>query len=305
MKRTRIILYRCLSCLCLLSVWSCTEKITMDLPQGRKVPVVEGSITNEYKRHEIIMSYSSEVYSEEREMIPGAEIYLVGGGDTIYYYEQPDKPGHYLTDSVAGRKRRRYHLEIKVEENTLFDWPLKMNAEVRMSNNATRIDSVGLHPLLNEEGIPFVDEKAAVCVCPYFQTLSDTSIVYNVELYLNGKLFKNRPSKLFNLFSMRGYAGYYFNGEEMLSNNTEVPVGIMNKSYLHEGDVVKVKLYSISKDYRYFLLAQKLAIGVNPVMGAFPAMYSNIFSNCDAMGWFNATAVIEGEGVYHESIFVE
>lgn len=275
----------------------------MDLPQGRKVPVVEGSITNEYKRHEIIMSYSSEVYSEEREMIPGAEIYLVGGGDTIYYYEQPDKPGHYLTDSVAGRKRRRYHLEIKVEENTLFDWPLKMNAEVRMSNNATRIDSVGLHPLLNDEGIPFVDEKAAVCVCPYFQTLSDTSIVYNVELYLNGKLFKNRPSKLFNLFSMRGYAGYYFNGEEMLSNNTEVPVGIMNKSYLHEGDVVKVKLYSISKDYRYFLLAQKLAIGVNPVMGAFPAMYSNIFSNCDAMGWFNATAVIEGEGVYHESIF--
>ena len=102
MKRTRIILYRCLSCLCLLSAWSCTEKITMDLPQGRKVPVVEGSITNEYKRHEIIMSYSSEVYSEEREMIPGAEIYLVGGGDTIYYYEQPDKPGHYLTDSVAG-----------------------------------------------------------------------------------------------------------------------------------------------------------------------------------------------------------
>jgi hypothetical protein len=275
----------------------------MDLPQGRKVPVVEGSITNEFKRHEIIMSYSSEVYSEEREMIPGAEIYLVGGGDTIYYYEQPDKPGHYLTDSVAGRKRCRYHLEIKVEENTLFDWPLKMNAEVRMSNNATRIDSVGLHPLLNDEGIPFVDEKAAVCVCPYFQTLSDTSIVYNVELYLNGKLFKNRPSKLFNLFSMRGYAGYYFNGEEMLSNNTEVPVGIMNKSYLHEGDVVKVKLYSISKDYRYFLLAQKLAIGVNPVMGAFPAMYSNIFSNCDAMGWFNATAVIEGEGVYHESIF--
>lgn len=303
MKRTRIILFRCLSGLCLLSAWSCTEKITMDVPQGRKVPVVEGSITNEYKRHEIIMSYSSEVYSEEREMIPGAEIYLVGGSDTIYYYEQPDKPGHYLTDSVAGRKRRRYHLEIKVEENTLFDWPLKMNAEVRMSNNATRIDSVGLYPLLNEEGIPFVDEKAAVCVCPYFQTLSDTSIVYNVELYLNGKQFKNRPSKLFNLFSMRGYAGYYFNGEEMLSNNTRVPVGIMNKSYLHEGDVVKVKLYSISKDYRYFLLAQKLAIGINPVMGAFPAMYSNIFSNCDAIGWFNATAVIEGEGIYHESIF--
>ena len=180
-----------------------------------------------------------------------------------------------------------------------------MYADTKMLNNATGIDSVGLLPLRNDEGLPFVDEKAAVCVCPYFQTLSDESIVYNVELYLNGKRFKNRPSKLLNLFSMKGYAGYYFNGPEMLQNNAEVPVGIMNKVYLHEGDVVKVKLYSISEDYMYFLIAQKLAVGVNPVMGAFPAMFSNLFSNCDAIGWFNATSVIEGEGVYHEAIFQE
>ena len=165
------------------------------------------------------------------------------------------------------------------------------------------MDSVRLLPLRNEQGIPFVDDSAAVCVCPYFQTLSNPDIVYNVELYLNGSLFKNRPSKLMNLFSMKGYAGYYFNGPEMLEDNMEVPVGIMNKSYMHEGDVVKVKLYSISKDYMYFLIGQKLAIGVNPVMGAFPAMFSNIFSNCNAIGWFNATSVIEGESVYHESMF--
>ena len=69
------------------------------------------------------------------------------------------------------------------------------------------------------------------------------------------------------------------------------------------GDVVKVKLYSISKDYLYFLVGQKLAIGVNPAMGAFPAITTNIFSNCYAIGWFATTSVIEGEGVYHESVF--
>ena len=172
-----------------------------------------------------------------------------------------------------------------------------------MSNNASGIDSVGLLPLRNEEGLPFVDENAAVCVCPYFQTLSSENIIYQVELYLNGRLFKNRPSRLFNLFSMEGYAGYYFNGPEMLKNNAEVPVGIMNKSYLHEGDVIGVKLYSISKDYMYFLAGQKLAIGVNPIMGAFPAVFSNLFSNCNAIGWFNATSVIEGESIYHENMF--
>lgn len=283
---------------------ACTEDITMDMPEGWKRPVVEGSITNEYKRHEIVLSYSREMYdTDDPEMIPGAEVYVTVGNDTIWFFEQEDTPGHYLSDSVAGRKNRWHHLEINVEENTLYSSPIRMYADTKMMNNAGGIDSVGLLPLRNDEGLPFVDEKAAVCVCPYFQTLSDESIVYNVELYLNGKRFKNRPSKLMNLFSMKGYAGYYFNGPEMLHDDTEVPVGIMNKEYLHEGDVVTVKLYSISKDYMYFLIAQKLAIGVNPVMGAFPAVFSNLFSDCDAIGWFNATSVIEGSGIYHESIF--
>ena len=287
----------------LMALCSCTEDIIMDTPEGRKRPVVEGYITNEYKRHEVVLSYTSELYTDEREMISGAEVYVVSRGDTIRYYEQEDKPGHYLTDSVAGQKRRWYHLEVLVPENTLLSSPIRMYADSYMPNNVDHIDSLGLLPLRNEEGLPFVDESAAVCVCPYFQTLADSGIVYNVELYLDGSRFKNRPSQLFQLFPMQGYAGYYFNGPEMLNNNIPIPVGIMNKSYLHEGDVVKVKLYSISKDYLYFLVGQKLAVGVNPVMGAFPAMFTNLFSNCDAIGWFNATSVIEGEGIYHESIF--
>lgn len=283
---------------------SCTEKITLDLPEGRKRPVVEGSITNEFKRHEVILSYSSELYNTEgAEMISGAEVYVNGGGDTIWYYEQEDNPGHYLTDSVAGIKNRRYHLKVIVKNNTLLQVPIDIDADTRMPNNASGMDSLGLLPLRNKQGIPFVNDSAAVCLCPYFQTLSNKNIVYNVELYLNGKLFKNRPSKLFDLFPMKGYAGYYFNGSEMLNDNVEIPVGIMNKSYLHDGDVIKVKLYSVSEDYMYFLMGQKLAIGANPAMGAYPAMFSNLSSNCNAIGWFNATSVIEGENVYHENMF--
>ena len=296
--------YKLLVILVLAAFSSCTEDIIMDTPEGKKVPVVEGSITDEYKRHEVILSYSREMYDTiDVEMISGAEVYVTSGDDTIWYYEQENKPGHYLTDSVAGKKNRRYRFDVIMEENTLYTRPLRMYAETKMSNNTTCIDSVGLLPLLNEQGLPFVDENAAVCVCPYFQTLSDDNIVYNVELYLNGKRFKNRPSKLFNLFSMQGYAGYYFNGPEMLEDNIPIPVGVMNKVYLHEGDVVKVKLYSISKDYMYFLVGQKLAVGVNPVLGAFPAMFTNLFSDCNAIGWFNATSVIEGEGIYHEYLF--
>lgn len=301
----------CFSLFYVLLFSACTEEIVMEVPEGKKRPVVEGYFTDELKRHEVILSYSSEFYSDDMEMIPGAEVFMVesrqyqGTGDTIYFYEQADQPGHYFSDSVAGTKGRWYHLEARVQENTLFDSPLRMYADAKMPNNANGIDSIGLQPLLNEEGIPFVDEEAAVCICPYFQTLSDPEIVYNVELYLNGNLFKNRPSKLFQLFQMQGYAGYYFNGPEMLSDNVPIPVGIMNKSYLQEGDCVKVKLYSIEKDYLYFLVGQKLAIGVNPAMGAFPAVASNVFSNCNAIGWFATTSEIEGEAIYHESVFEE
>lgn len=286
----------------MLQFFACTEDITMDVPEGRKRPVVEGSFTNEYKRHEVILSYSADLYSHEREMISGAIVYVASDNDTIYYYEQMDKPGHYLTDSVAGTKNRWYHLEVSVPENTLLNIPIRMYADSKMPNNVNHIDSLGLLPLRNEEGIPFVDENAAVCACPYFQTLDDSNIIYNVELYLNGSRFKNRPSKLFQLFPMSGYAGYYFNGDEMLQENIEIPVGILNKSYMHEGDVVGVKLISISKDYMYFLISQKLAVGVNPIMGAFPATYSNIFSNCSAIGWFSTTTSVYVEGVYHEPV---
>ena len=285
---------------------SCTEEITMELPEGRLCPVVEGSITDEYKRHEVILSYSSELYDTTgMEMISGAKVYVRCGSDTIWYIEQEDRPGHYLSDSVAGQRNRWYHLEVNVDaDHNIYSRNLRMYADTKMMNNALCIDSVGLLPLRDSVGLPIVNEDAAVCVCPYFQTLSDSTIVYNAELYLNGSHFKNRPSKLFNLIPMQGYAGYYFNGEEMLADGEyEVAVGIMNKVYMHEGDVVKVKLYSVSKDYMYFLMSQKLAVGVNPIMGAFPAAFTNIFSSCDAIGWFNATSVIEGSGIYHESIY--
>ena len=54
----------------IVALTSCTEDIVMDLPKGEKVPVVEGSLTNEFTRHEVVLSYSSGLYDkEEREMI--------------------------------------------------------------------------------------------------------------------------------------------------------------------------------------------------------------------------------------------
>ena len=164
----------------LLSIVACTEEMEIDTPEGKKVPVVEGYLTDEVKQHEVILSYSSDLYSLEREMIPNAVVYVAGGGDTIYYHEQKDNPGHYLTDSVAGKKNRRYHLDIRVAENTLSTRTLHMQADLKMPNNANCIDSIRLLRKHDQQDIPFVEDTTAVRICPYFQTLSDPEIVYNV-----------------------------------------------------------------------------------------------------------------------------
>lgn len=288
------------ACLALLPIVACTEKIVIDPPPEKKMVVVEGYLTNEYKQHEVILSYSSVLYEGEREMISGAEVYVVGGGDTIWYYEEEKKPGHYLTDSLAAKKSRRYHLEVRIEENELQDRPIRLYADSYMPNNVSGIDSLKLLPLKGHTSIPFVDGASAVCVCPYFQTLSNTNIVYMVELFLDNSLIKNWPSEFLEIFPMSGYAGYYFNGPEMLKENNEIFVGILSKEYMYDGRVVKVKLHSITRDYMGYLLYQKVSNGSNPVLGAYPLTSTNIFANCSAIGWFRTTSVVEAEAVYYE-----
>ena len=52
-----------LSVLSVLLFSTCTEEIVMEVPEGKKRPVIEGYLTDELKSHEVILSYSSKFYS--------------------------------------------------------------------------------------------------------------------------------------------------------------------------------------------------------------------------------------------------
>ena len=70
---------------------SCTEFLTY--PVHCVKGTAESELTDELKNHEVILSYSSKFYSDDMEMISGAEVFLVesrqyqGHGDTIFLYE--------------------------------------------------------------------------------------------------------------------------------------------------------------------------------------------------------------------------
>ena len=279
----------------LLVLFSCTEDIIIDLEEGSPLIGVEGSFTDEYKRQEVILSYTADFYnSGEIRMITGARVVVTDGVDTIPYLEQPDQPGHYLTDSVAGKKKTLYKLLVEVpDESAGFK---QLYAESYMGDNIEAIDSLVLKQNPAFPGVPMWD--TIYFLYPYFQSLPDPSIVYLIHVYEDG-VPQNDTLLQASSIPMAGYAGYYVNGPEMLENNMEIPVAMTMESELHDGKVIRLDLLSIQYDYMLFIYNVMMAMGSNPMMGSPSNVMTNIQPSGDAVGWFYTASVVSKEMIYH------
>lgn len=278
----------------LLVLFSCTEDIVIDLEEGSPMIGVEGSFTDEFKRHEVILSYTADFYnSDEIRMITGARVVVTDGVDTIPYFEQPDQPGHYLTDSVAGKKKTLYKLLVDVpDEEEGFK---HLFAESYMGDNIEAIDSLVLKQNPVFPGVPMWD--TIYMLYPYFQSLPDPSIVYLIHVFEDG-VPKNDTLLQANSIPMAGYAGYYVNGPEMLENNMEIPVAMIMESELNDGKVIRLDLLSIQYDYMLFIYNVKMAMGSNPLMGSPSNVMTNIQPSGEAVGWFYTASVVSKEMIY-------
>lgn len=275
---------------------SCREDIVIDLEEGEPLIGVEGSFTDEFKRHEVILSYTADFYNaDDIKMITGAKVVVTDGMDTIPYLEQMDQPGHYLTDSVAGKKNTLYTLLVDVPD--ALGGYQQLYAESYMNDNIEEIDSLVLKNSSMFPGSPMFD--TVYMLYPYFQSLPDPSIVYLIKVTDDG-IPMNDTLMQANAIPMGGYAGYYVNGPEMLENNMEIPVAIRTESQLYDGKVIRLDLLSISMEYMMFIFNVKMAMGSNPLMGSPTNVMTNIQPSGEAVGWFYAASVVSKEMVYHK-----
>lgn len=282
----------------LILLFSCREDIVIDLEEGTPLIGVEGSFTDELKRHEVILSYTADFYSaDDIQMVSGALVRVTDGVDTLFFTEQEDHPGHYLTDSVAGRKNTLYRLLLDVPDEGEPDGFKHLSAESFMKDNVERIDSLVLKPSSLFEGIPMRD--TIYMLYPYFQSLPDPSIVYMILLYEDGVPKSDTLTQTMSI-PMAGYAGYYVNGPEMLQNNMEIPVGMMMSSKMHDGEVFRMDLLSIPMDYMMFTFSVMTSTGSNPLLGPPTNVPTNIQPAGAAVGWFYAASVVSAETVYHQ-----
>ena len=281
----------------LFAMFSCTEDFEIDLEEGSPLIGVEGSFTDEYKRHEVILSYTSDFYnSDEIKYISGAQVVVTDGVDTIPFLEQPDQPGHYLTDSVAGRKKTLYTLLVDVPDEV--EGFKHLFAESYMADNVEEIDSLVLKTTSLFPGIPLWD--TIYMLYPYFQSLPDPSIVYMVKV-TEDTIPQNDTLMQVNCIPMAGYAGYYVNGPEMLQNTSEIPVCMITESQLYDGKLIRLDLFSIPYDYMLFVYNVKMAMGSNPMMGSPTNVMTNIQPSGAAVGWFYAASVVSKEITYFKN----
>ena len=283
------------SLMVLIAMVACREDITIDLEEGAPLIGVEGSFTDEFKRHEVILSHTAGFYNaDEVKMVTGAKVRVTDGVDTIPYWEQSDQPGHYLTDSVAGKKNTLYRLLLDIPDEV--EGLKQLYAESYMSDNIEEIDSLVLKPFNLFPGVFLRD--TIYMVYPYFQSLSDPSIVYLIRYFEDGVSQSDTLTKSLAI-PMAGYAGYYVNGPEFLEKNMEIAVGMVKSSELHDGETFRLDLLSIPYDYMLFIFNVKMAMGSNPMLGAPSNVPTNIQPAGNAVGWFYAASVVSKEMVYH------
>ncbi|MBR6848093.1 MAG: DUF4249 family protein [Bacteroidales bacterium] len=281
--------------LLIFTMLSCREDFVIDLEEGSPMIGVEGSFTDEYKRHEVILSYTADFYNaDEIKMVTGAKVAVTDGVDTIPYLEQKDQPGHYLTDFVAGHKNTMYNLLVEVPDET--EGVRRLFAECYMNDNVEEIDSIVLKNNPSYAWMPMMD--TIYFLYPYFQSLPDPTIVYLINVYEDG-VPQNDTLLDANTIPMAGYAGYYVNGPEMLEDNMEIPVCMITESELTDGKVIRLDLLSIPYDYMQFLYSVKISMGNNPMMGPPSNVLTNIQPAGSAVGWFYAASVVSKELIYH------
>ncbi len=108
---------------------ACEEKIGWELePAEQMMLVVEGSITNQKKAHEVRLSTPAWEISGQPEAVSGAAVSISDGDEIFPLTENPVGSGRYFTSpDVQGVVGKDYRLEISVQDYT-FSATARMEA---------------------------------------------------------------------------------------------------------------------------------------------------------------------------------
>ena len=295
---------------------SCIDDFRINTEDGKNLVGINGYFTNEYKKHQIVISKTTDFYSEEdAEMISGAEVFIHDGVDTIYF-EETDRKGYYETiDSVAGIPGRTYYLSVNIiDEDGLHNY----YSQSRMNENISQIDSMVVKDVEN----PLISNFMGLAsytqtnLYPYFQTIDDPNVNYLTNIIVNDTTAKYDSYFDYSTLSLKHMSGMYFNGPEMVSmigeqsvHTFKVTEGYYDNDSLAffeidyyptaiAGDKITFCIYSVNQDFITYCNDIMSSFGSNPMMGMPYNVATNIYPGGSTVGFFEALSVTKGSIIY-------
>jgi len=260
---------------CFILATACEEKIDWRLDSGDELLlIVEGSITNQKKAHEVRLSLPAREINGEMEPVSGALV-SISDGDTVYNLtEEPDSSGLYYTAAdVQGVYGKVYTLSIEAEGYT-FTASASMDAVTSFQSISTF--KAGDDPELYRLFIAESSEPAVVRLeldwsgVPGYDTLPDAenhAVIYH-------------------------YTFDAIDVNEMFPARTD-------QVLFPPGTEIYAEKWSVSKDYENYLRGMLSETTWNG--GVFDVKAGNPESNLSAgaTGYFNASTVITYSTVFY------
>lgn len=249
-------------------LFSCTERIDIDLKENFRRIVVDGTITSDTMMHKVKLTTTTNYfYNEEPPAVADAVVYLDNGDQKIRLEESPSGSGVYLTPAdYFGVPGKQYQLEINLKE-PIGDQDF-FSASNTMPETMLSIDSIGLE----------YEQTFEIWFVKLYAQDPPTTDFYRIDLEVNDLLISDTASRA------QVTDDRFFNG----NNTNGLTVSILRKDEIKIGDTVTLLLSSITEDYyKYFMQLQMESGYSSPLFSGPPA---NVSSNIKegGLGFFAA-----------------
>ena len=217
---------------------SCEKVIPWETEKLPVMLVVEGSFTNEYKTHRVVLSLSEDYfYNKPTPGVSGAVLTISDGSNLIDMVEYPAGSGVYETiDKVAGIPGKTYTLSIDLDEPvngvTHYQATEKMVQGLQIDSIFA---SIYKNPLSFEE-----KDSLLVIITVLGQDPPQTENYYEMNLYINNRLIQDTIDEVIVLDDKEGINGQYVSSFFFIEQ-------------VEPGDTVGFEMVSVGRDYFDFV----------------------------------------------------
>jgi len=270
----------------LILLFSCERIIDWDTEEMPVMLVVEGSFSNEIKKHQVHLSLSADYfYNKPVPTVSGAHVTISDGVDTFVLREHADVAGLYETDSVAGIPGHRYTLDIILSEPVNSATHYFASEEmVRGMEIDSLIASIYPNPIYSS-GLD-MDSLSLILVI-LGQEPKEIQNYYQLRLFKNDSLLNDTIDEYTIVSDAEAMSGDYVNS-------------ILFFTMYHEGDRVGFEISSVSREYYDFITGvQNIANqSFDPFnMSGPPANAPGNIKGAEAIGYFKVEYMARGQAI--------